>query len=93
MCYSFPVIEFQTQNMIRTSCPECFSEYRVVVEFAGRNAQCPKCGTVFEIPKPEVPAEELVATAEVPEILEGKDAFVPIPDWVQKPEFPIEAAN
>lgn len=80
--------------MIRTSCPDCQTEYRVQAEFAGRQAKCPKCQTVFSIPESgKTPEEELVLAGSVAEIPEGEDAFVPIPDWVQKPSFPIEAGN
>lgn len=78
--------------MIRTVCPDCETEYRVQAEFAGRKAKCPKCESVFTIPKNGMTLEEEISTAgSVAEIPEGDDAFVPIPDWVQKPSFPIEA--
>lgn len=78
--------------MIRIACPDCQTEYRVQAEFAGRRAKCPKCESVFHIPKNEMtPEEELVLSGSIAEVPEGHDAFVPIPDWVQKPSFPIEA--
>lgn len=78
--------------MIRTVCPDCQAEYRVQAEFAGRRAKCPKCETVFSIPKTEMTVEEeLVLSGAIAEVPEGHDAFRPIPDWVQKPSFPIEA--
>lgn len=78
--------------MIRTVCPDCQKEYRVQVEFAGRMAKCPACQAVFSIPKNEMTSEdELMVADSIAEIPEGRDAFVPIPDWVQKPSFPIEA--
>lgn len=55
-------------------------------------AKCPACQAVFDIPKNEMtPEEELVVAGSIAEVPEGHDAFVPIPDWVQKPSFPIEA--
>lgn len=76
--------------MIRTFCPDCQTEYRVLAEFAGRQAKCPNCQAVFSVPEVGLSQEEFDAIAEIPE---GKDAFVPIPDWVQKPSFPIEAGQ
>ncbi len=88
-CAAFTILK---KPMIRTVCPDCETEYRVQAEFAGRKAKCPKCEAVFSIPKTEMaPEEELVIAGSIAEVPEGDDAFVPIPDWVQKPSFPIEA--
>jgi hypothetical protein len=77
--------------MIRTSCPHCQKSYAFQSEFSGRVARCQSCGGEFPLPHESLPDLE---TAEIQaETLEdaGNAAYAPIPDWVQKPAFPIEA--
>jgi hypothetical protein len=79
--------------MIRTVCPNCRKPYAFQFEFAGRLARCEKCGDKFPIPKD---SDNALEEAEfIPETLDdaGKSAYEPIPDWVQKPNFPIEASK
>jgi transcription elongation factor Elf1 len=46
------------------SCPSCECKIKVKDEFAGRKIKCPRCSTIFAVPKPEE-AEEVDVVEEV----------------------------
>jgi MoxR-like ATPase len=41
---------------ITFQCPRCQRTLQIVAEAAGKQAQCPECGTVSTVPRPEPPA-------------------------------------
>jgi hypothetical protein len=42
----------KADDRIRFACPQCKQLLRAPKEAAGKESQCPKCGTELEIPKP-----------------------------------------
>jgi uncharacterized RDD family membrane protein YckC/DNA-directed RNA polymerase subunit RPC12/RpoP len=66
---------FENRSMpIEFACTQCGKQLRTPDETAGRNAKCPQCGTVMQIPQPVVLAPQQAAFAPLPSSSSGAAA-------------------
>lgn len=80
---------------IEFACPHCQRKSRVAAQLAGKQARCPGCRKVFEIPRPKVDDARAVPTGtrKAPQPVQGEEQTALAPAPAAKPAGPGLAAT